>query len=191
MIVAEKTALRREFRQARISFVGSMDAGARQRAFASLPRSVRSRIMSARVAAVYLHIGAEADPMAIAALANRLGKTICLPRIDANGRTMEFAEWNMTSDQLVPGPLGIVQPSTRAPRVWPDLIVTPLVAFDQTLARLGQGKGFYDRAFASAPDAYRLGLAWSVQQSDALPTEPWDIPLHAVLTELGLIEAIP
>ena len=33
------------------------------------------------------------------------------------------------------------------------------------------------------PDAWRIGVAWSVQQVDALPTDPWDLPLHAIVTE--------
>jgi 5-formyltetrahydrofolate cyclo-ligase len=54
--------------------------------------------------------------------------------------------------------------------------------------RLGQGGGYYDRAFARYPDALRIGLAWSVQEHDALPADPWDLPLHIILTEVELIE---
>ena len=49
--------------------------------------------------------------------------------------------------------------------------------------RLGQGAGQYDRAFAAHPAAWRIGVAWSVQQVDALAPDPWDVPLHAIVTE--------
>ena len=81
------------------------------------------------------------------------------------------------------GPFGLLQPPGDAEEVVPDLILTPLVAFDRTLARLGQGAGHYDRAFARFPNARRIGVAFSVQQVDRLPTDPWDMPLHAIITE--------
>jgi 5-formyltetrahydrofolate cyclo-ligase len=56
------------------------------------------------------------------------------------------------------------------------------------MRRLGQGAGFYDRAFARLPAARRIGLAWSAQEADALPADPWDVPLHAVATEKEWIE---
>lgn len=183
-----KASLRRKFREARADFVAAMDASTRWRAFTSPPSTFRARIADARAIAVYVALENEADPAAIAALAAGLGKTVCLPFVRENRETIGFAAWDMSLNTLVSGPFNIFQPSNQSSRVAPDLIVTPLVAFDRSLTRLGQGMGFYDRAFASLPEAYRLGLAWSVQQAEALPTEPWDIPLHSVLTELGMIE---
>jgi 5-formyltetrahydrofolate cyclo-ligase len=72
--------------------------------------------------------------------------------------------------------------------VRPDIILTPLLGFDHLLHRLGQGAGHYDRAFAALPGARRIGVAWSVQHVDPLPTDPWDVPLHAVITEQGWFE---
>ena len=56
------------------------------------------------------------------------------------------------------------------------------------MGRLGQGGGYYDRSFARHETALRIGLAWSVQQVEHVPVDPWDLPLHAVLTETSLIE---
>jgi 5-formyltetrahydrofolate cyclo-ligase len=104
-----------------------------------------------------------------------------------NGDTMAFAAWGR-DDPLVIGPYGIRQPAPEAPRVAPDLILAPLVGFDRAMNRLGQGGGHYDRAFAAHPDAFRLGLAWSAQEVEALPVDSWDVPLHAVVTEKEWIE---
>jgi 5-formyltetrahydrofolate cyclo-ligase len=69
--------------------------------------------------------------------------------------------------------------------VTPDLIVTPLLAFDRRGGRLGQGGGYYDRTFAALPEAVRIGFAYAGQQVDRLPIEAHDIRLHGVLTETG------
>ena len=99
---------------------------------------------------------------------------------------MRFLAWE-TEAALVAGPHGLSQPAAHAIELRPDIILTPLLAFDAKLNRLGQGAGYYDRAFERFPDAWRIGVAWSVQQVAELPTEPWDIPLHAVVTEQGWI----
>lgn len=72
-----------------------------------------------------------------------------------------------------------------------DLVLAPLVAFDAQGNRLGMGGGYYDRTFAHVQHQHArhprlLGLAYAFQQVQALPAEPWDVPLSGVATELGL-----
>lgn len=67
-------------------------------------------------------------------------------------------------------------------------LLVPLVGFDAYGNRLGMGAGFYDRVLAShhrPPKA--LGVAFSFQQVSTLPTDPWDQPLQAIITERGII----
>lgn len=94
---------------------------------------------------------------------------------------MSFHHW--TDQAFVPGPFGIQQPSAGSPVLTPDIILTPLVAFDRAGRRLGQGAAYYDRAFAALPEAWRVGVAWSVQETECVPVDPWDVPLHAIATE--------
>lgn len=74
-----------------------------------------------------------------------------------------------------------------------DVILLPLVAFDQQGNRVGMGGGFYDRALkirqrrTSWRKPYLLGLAHSCQQVDTIQAEHWDIPLDAIATEKGLV----
>lgn len=63
-----------------------------------------------------------------------------------------------------------------------DLIIVPLVAFDRTLTRLGRGKGYYDR-FLNETNAFKLGIAFSVQEAEKIPCLKYDVKLDAVLTE--------
>mgnify|MGYP001455042479 CR=1 FL=1 len=69
-----------------------------------------------------------------------------------------------------------------------DLLIVPLSAFDAAARRIGMGGGFYDRTFAfsrirpcMAPKL--VGLAHDFQRVEQLPIEPWDVPLHGVVTD--------
>ncbi len=70
----------------------------------------------------------------------------------------------------------------------PDLVIAPLLAFDRSGARLGQGGGHYDRTLeglrARGP-LFVIGLAYAGQQIDAVPREPHDQCLDAILTEIS------
>ena len=66
-----------------------------------------------------------------------------------------------------------------------DIVLLPLVGFDEKGGRLGMGGGFYDRTFENkkAPATPLLiGLAHDCQQVDSLPIESWDVPLQAIMT---------
>lgn len=68
-----------------------------------------------------------------------------------------------------------------------DLILVPAMAFDLRGNRLGHGGGHYDRLLAQVK-GYRLGLAFNEQVVEALPSEPHDQPVQAILTERKLTE---
>jgi len=67
----------------------------------------------------------------------------------------------------------------------PDVVLTPLVAFDGRGHRLGMGGGYYDRYFARTPTKRRIGIAHECQRAEELPTSPSDIALSDVVTENG------
>lgn len=128
----------------------------------------------------------EADPALLADAAVSRGYRLALPHVTDRDTAMRFLTWSPGDDIMI-GPLGLRQPRADAPELTPAIILTPLVAFDAALNRLGQGGGFYDRAARSYPSALRIGVAWSIQQRDTLPVDAWDMPLHAVITEHGWI----
>jgi 5-formyltetrahydrofolate cyclo-ligase len=101
---------------------------------------------------------------------------------------MRFLAWR-PGEPLVAGPSGLLQPDADAEMVIPDTVLVPLIGFDRGLRRLGQGAGYYDRAFEFLKAARRIGLAWSAQEHPALPEDAWDVPLHAVATERGWFDA--
>lgn len=64
-----------------------------------------------------------------------------------------------------------------------DVIIVPLLAFDERKNRLGLGSGWYDRFLATQPTATTIGLAYEFQKVSQLAAEPHDVPLSIVVTE--------
>ena len=178
----EKAALRRLLRFRRCGFTD--DAGAAMLAIHAvvIARVALNAVDGARSIAAYLSNGREVDAMPLVERACAAGIRTALPHIDRPGGAMRFLNWR-PGDPLHKGPYDILQPFARADECVPEAIIAPLVAFDRAGHRLGQGGGFYDRAFAAFPDARRVGLAWSVQEIAQVPVASWDQPLHAVITE--------
>jgi 5-formyltetrahydrofolate cyclo-ligase len=81
-----------------------------------------------------------------------------------------------------------------------DIMLTPLVAFDSTGARIGMGGGYYDRTLAKWFEHYAqdkhcspsiIGVAHDCQQIAKIPHEAWDIPLPKIITPTRIINCIP
>lgn len=140
------------------------------------------------IVALYRPRGAEIDTGPLARAVEGLSCDLALPCVEVLDAPLVFRRWT-AGQALRPDLVGSAAPLPDAEAVVPDLIVTPLLAFDAFGQRLGQGGGYYDRTFAARPDAARVGLAWSAQEVDQLPAEAHDIPLHGVLTEVGYTAA--
>lgn len=67
-----------------------------------------------------------------------------------------------------------------------DLMIMPLVAFDNYGTRLGRGAGYYDRTLANHRPNCLLGVAYAFQRQHKLIREPWDIPMDGIVTEEGI-----
>jgi 5-formyltetrahydrofolate cyclo-ligase len=151
-----------------------------------VPSAFLTRLKAGMTVASYVPFGGEADPSPFARAAVDAGCVIALPHVVRRSLPMRFLSWE-TEAALIAGPFGLHQPAADAAELAPDIILTPLVGFDRSGNRIGQGAGYYDRAFLAHPDAWRVGIALSVQQVDSLTPDPWDVPLHAIATELEWI----
>lgn len=182
----DKQSQRLEFRKKRDQFVDALSPQDRALAFSKVPSPLAQYLLPGKIVAGYIAIGSELDPAALLAQAHKMGCDIALPHVTSKAAPMRFLRWT-PGDNLVPGPFGLLQPSENAPPCTPDIVLTPLVAFDDRLMRLGQGAGHYDRALSVLEQAIAVGLAWSVQHAPILASDIWDMPLHAILTEKSWI----
>jgi len=187
-ITADRAALRTEIRARRKAFFASLPESVRNLSFRVLPSPVMALIPPGSRIAIYRAMGSEAPTENLIDFLHERGFPLCLPRLGADTSVeMEFAAWD-PEDILVPGQLRIPQPMASAETVIPDVVLTPMVGFDPQLNRIGNGAGYYDRYFARHDIKLRIGLAWSAQMVDALPIQPWDVPLHMVVSEQAIIE---
>lgn len=176
--MTDKHQLRAAMRATR-KRLAELDAGAADRA-----AEQAGALPPGRIVAVYRAIGSELDVTSLSLALSRVGRELCLPVVVARDTPMIFRRWS-PGEPLELDEAGVPAPFPLAEVVDPDLILTPLLAFDARGGRLGQGGGYYDRTFAARPDATRIGFAYAGQEIDDLPVEPHDIRLHGVLTETG------
>jgi 5-formyltetrahydrofolate cyclo-ligase len=99
---------------------------------------------------------------------------------------------------LVRNKFGILEPELAATESIPagclDVVLVPLVGFDEHCQRMGMGGGFYDRAFAvnkDSPDCTKkpllIGVAYNIQQTASVLPDWWDVPLDIIVTETQVI----
>jgi len=119
------------------------------------------------------------------ALAAR-GHPLCLPRTPKRGLPLDFRAFAF-GNAMAKGPFGTQQPPEDAPRIVPGWVIVPLLAFDRAGRRLGYGGGYYDRTLAALPGVRTLGVAFACQEMELVPSGPFDAPLDAVATEMGVM----
>lgn len=139
-----------------------------------------------RSAALYHPRGSEIDPFPLGAVLRRQGTQLLLPVVVTKDQALVFRP--MGEGPLVKDALGIPSPAPEANDVRPDLVIVPLLSFDRTGGRLGQGGGYYDRTLEglrSSGPVFVLGLAYAGQELNHLPMDPHDQRLDGVLTERG------
>ena len=136
------------------------------------------------VVAGFWPMGPEIDIRPLLNALHARGHHIVLPVTPKRGHPLTFRGWQ-PGDAMVPEAFGTMRPI--GPELVPHYLLVPLLAFDRTGRRLGYGGGFYDRTLAGLPGVATVGCAYAAQEVDEVPTGPYDIRLHAVATERGVI----
>ncbi len=193
-LVAARGALRRELRARR----RALDATTRRLAARGLARAVAGHPYYARARrlATYLASDGELDPARLVERAWASGRRCYLPvLIDRPWPHLRFAP-HTPDTRFVPNRFGIPEPDVPRRKLLParelDLLLLPLVAFDAQGNRLGMGGGYFDRTLAyQRQRAWRrprlLGIGYAFQQVAGLDAASWDVPLHGVVTERGML----
>jgi len=176
-----KVALRALLRARRAAYVATIGAQAAKTAAQAAANLLLPHIPEGATVSLYLAMRDEIDPAPLLDMLHHRGHAIALPTL-IDRTTMRFLVW-VPGDAIEHGPMNLRQPGLSARELAPDLIVTPLTGFDRHGGRIGYGAGHYDRAFQRYPGAHRIGLAWAMQEVEEVPCDPWDVRLHAVVTE--------
>lgn len=183
-ISEQKQKLRDELRRMRRQHAAALPAQVSALVFNRPPAPVLELVPEGATIGLYRADIGEAPAGSYIRFFYERGHTIALPRVTTRERPMTF---HVHSDpfgetDLEDGPLGLRQPAADAPMVEPGVLFMPLLGFTERGERLGQGGAFYDRWLAANPDTVAIGMAWDIQEVEALPIEPHDMPLSAIVT---------
>lgn len=188
-VIARRDALDLDLRAAKSAVICARLVELLDRLDAAAPHTV----------AIYAAMGSEVDPAAFAAAAAKRGWRVAYPcmlsAIDAAACGQRMCMRAVAADDASAAPF-IAHParaftamdigSDRFPIVPADvldMIIVPLVAFDQTGARLGYGGGCYDRYLPTvAPERLIVGIASDEQRVDHVPTDAHDLPLSHIVS---------
>ncbi len=136
----------------------------------------------------------EIDTRPILQAALNEGKRVALPRTREGG-LMDFYYIAGEAD-LEKGSFGIPCPGVHCEKFEPAtadaakcLVIVPGLAFDRTGYRLGYGKGFYDR-YLEGRRLTTAGLAYSTFIPNSLPRGRYDLPVHFIVTEKGVLPIV-
>jgi 5-formyltetrahydrofolate cyclo-ligase len=177
-----RAVLRRRYRDARRALSASEQ---RDHAQAVARRFATSGLMLCfKRFAVYAPSDGELDPSPVAEHLLAANKVVALPVVERS-RQLSFYRYTPTTP-IVRNRFDIPEPDTRSATpvllAVLDVVLLPLVAFDDAGSRLGRGGGFYDATFG-ARHTLRIGLAHELQHHAELQHQHWDAPLDAVITD--------
>ena len=131
----------------------------------------------------YFPVNYEVDDLEILKEFAKKNYQISLPVIKKNFN-MDFYKWSF-DDPLKINQYGIPEPNSKK-LIYPDIILVPLVAFDNNLNRLGYGGGYYDRVIkklSKKKKILKIGLAFSIQKINSVPVTKYDKKLDYIVTE--------
>ena len=114
---------------------------------------------------------------------------IFLPVLKENN-AMHFYEWKK-NDVLKINQFGMLEPAILSNHIVPDIMLIPLLAYDNQNNRLGYGGGFYDRYLnkylKTNNNILTIGIAFSFQKHHRIPVINNDVKLNYILTEKGIL----
>ena len=186
---AEKAALRDRFLAAR----RARPVAERSAAAAAVATTLLRGLAGVRAFAAYVPEELEPGHGRLPAAYTQLGARVLLPVVPAEGRELS---WAVDTGRLGPGRFGLLEPV--GPRLGPtaigtaDVVVVPALAVSRDGVRLGRGGGYYDRALRHArPGVQVVAVVFDDELVEALPGEPHDLRVTAVVTPSGGWQALP
>ena len=167
-----------------------------RRALSAGERAVFSKKICSRIARTkafreadtilaYLATWDEVDLSSLCEKAAKLGKKVAYP-VSYKGGIME-AYVPDGPESLVKGLLGITAPDPEKSALLApedlDLVLVPLVAFDEEKRRLGHGGGYYDRYLPKCSKAKLIAVAFEAQKLEKIVVDSYDVLMKTIVTE--------
>lgn len=130
---------------------------------------------------LYWRFKGEYDPRAVAQLLHSQHVGLALPVVIERRAPLVFRAWHPEA-RLISGVWGIPVPADGE-AVQPDILLVPLVGYDQQAFRLGYGGGFYDRTLATMyPRPFTIGVGFAQALLATIHPQPHDIPMDMIIT---------
>jgi 5-formyltetrahydrofolate cyclo-ligase len=142
----------------------------------------------AKTLALYMYFGGEVRLDDLFPACWACDKRTCIPVYDEVTQLYNMAEITPQT-VFTEGHYGIREPDSPSliPMQDIDLMAIPGVAFDLKGNRLGRGGGFYDRMLSGFSGA-KVAVAFDFQLVDEVPTEPHDLPVDILITEIKTLK---
>lgn len=175
---SQKTELRRAIR----AEIRSLSVEERVEAARLIASEIEcdERFRAARTVAAFMPLGDE-PPLREAVERWARTKRVVVPKVE--GDDMRF--YDFRAEQMASGAFGIAEPqaSELCPAQQIEVMIVPAVGFTREGARMGRGRGYYDRYLGAAAAAhiYKIGTCFACQMVDELPTEPHDVAMDRVV----------
>ncbi|MDF2368123.1 5-formyltetrahydrofolate cyclo-ligase [Sneathiella sp.] len=134
---------------------------------------------------LYWPLGSELDTGPLLRALHDLGITCALPVVEKKNHPLSFRRWTPET-VLEPGAFKVLVPVKTADYLIPDLVITPMLAFDAAGYRLGYGGGFYDRTLEKLKrggNCTAVGFAYAMQEVAEVVTDRYDHRLDWVVTD--------
>ena len=151
--------------------------------FKNILKILKKEKITEKIVGAYYPYNYEVNGIKILEKLEKQDFLITLPKIRKNSQ-MDFFHWS-TNDPLSINQYGIPEPISNKIR-YPNILLVPLVAFDEHLNRVGYGGGFYDRYIKRNKKNKKIitiGLAYSFQKVNKIPINKYDIKLDFIVTE--------
>lgn len=142
-------------------------------------------IEKADIIMCYRSFRSEADTAEIVENLFQLGKTLCFPVCEKAGIMHAFSP--IDENSWIAGKMGIMEPDREKSRLISpediELLICPLVAFDNQKNRIGYGGGYYDRYLPRCEKAVKIGIAFEAQRVEKIDPDQYDKAMDIIITE--------
>ena len=156
--------------------------------FIKLLKFLDKKKLKSKIIGGYYPFNYELDILNILKKFEKKNYIISLPKISKNNQ-MDFFNWSF-KEPLKINKYGIPE-TTSNEKIFPNILLIPLVGFDDQFNRLGYGGGYYDRYLSKIQEKNRIikiGVGFSFQKIKNIPIKRHDKKLDTIITEREIIE---